>query len=291
MTSTSSTDAPPSRREQHPGAGSERGRPHVRSATAPWVSQQDSEETFDRLVKEGVQRMGRSWLGLAATGLLGGFDVGLGVLALLLVDNYTHNTVLAGLAFSIGFLTLTISHSELFTEDFLVPVTAVAAKQARLRGLLRLWAVSLVTNLAGGWVVMGLVMAAFPALRSLAVESASFYIHLGTTWIALALAILGGVVITLMTHMQHSTNSEGVRLVPAILMPFLLGAGKLNHAIVVSLLCFAALQAGASFGYADWLGLLALATAGNLVGGIGIVTALRLLQVPDKLLAARAASN
>jgi len=91
-----------------------------------------------------------------------------------------------------------------------------------------------------------------------------------------------------MTHMQHSTQSEGVRLVPAVLMPFLLGAGKLNHAIVVSLLCFAALQAGAPFGYADWLGLLALATVGNLVGGIGIVTALRLLQVPDKLLATRA---
>jgi formate-nitrite transporter family protein len=264
------------------------GRDSVRSAAAPWVSQQDSEETFDRLVKEGVQRVGRSWPGLAATGLLGGFDVGLGVLALLLVESYTHSTVLAGLAFSIGFLTLTISHSELFTEDFLVPVTAVVAKQARVRSLLRLWVVSLVTNLAGGWVVMGLIMTSFPFLRSGAIESATFYIHLGTTWLAFALAILGGVVITLMTHMQHSTNSEGIRLVPAILMPFLLGAGKLNHAIVVSLLCFAALQAGAPFGYADWLGLLVLATVGNLVGGIGIVTGLRLMQVPHKLLGARA---
>jgi formate/nitrite transporter FocA (FNT family) len=169
-----------------------------------------------------------------------------------------------------------------------VPVTAVAAKQARVRDLLRLWVVTLLTNLAGGWVVMGLIMASFPILRDTARESASFYIGLGISWNAFALAVLGGLVITLMTHMQHSTQSEGVRLVPAILMPFLLGAGKLNHGIVVSLLCFAALQAGASFGYADWLGLLALATLGNLVGGIGIVTALRLLQVPDKLLATRA---
>jgi hypothetical protein len=91
-----------------------------------------------------------------------------------------------------------------------------------------------------------------------------------------------------MTYMQHSTRSEGVRLVPAVVMPFLLGAGKLNHAVVVSLLCFAALQAGAPFGYADWLGLLVLAIVGNLVGGIGIVTGLRLLQVQHKLLGARA---
>jgi formate/nitrite transporter FocA (FNT family) len=176
----------------------------------------------------------------------------------------------------------------LFTEDFLVPVTAVAARRARFVGLLRLWGVSMVTNLVGGWIVMGLIMASFPALRSVAVESATYYIHLGTSWLAFALAILGGLVITLMTHMQHSTHSEGVRLVPAVVMPFLLGAGKLNHAIVVSLLCFAALQAGAPFGYADWLGLLALATVGNIVGGVGIVAGLRLLQVQHKLLGARA---
>jgi formate/nitrite transporter FocA (FNT family) len=286
MTSTRPASTPP------PGgaegsAADQPSRGTARSAAVPWVSQQDSEETFDRLVKEGVQRVGRSWPGLTATGLLGGFDVGLGVLAMFLVESYTHSTVLAGLAFAIGFLTLTISHSELFTEDFLVPVTAVVAREARLRSLMRLWGVSLVTNLVGGWIVMGLVMVAFPALRSVAVEMASFYIHLGTSWLAFALAILGGVTITLMTHMQHSTNSEGVRLVPAILMPFLLGAGKLNHAIVVSLLCFAALQAGAPFGYADWLGLLVLATVGNLVGGIGIVTGLRLMQVPHKLIEAR----
>jgi formate-nitrite transporter family protein len=289
MTSNSVADAQPTQgRASRTRAAGRRG---VESAATPWVSQQDTEQTFDRLVDEGVQRVGRSWLGLTATGLLGGFDVGLGILALLLVEHYTHSTVLAGLAFVIGFIALTISHSELFTEDFLVPVAAVAARQARLRSLLRLWVVSLVTNLIGGWLVMGLVMASFPDLRSNAVEAASFYIHLGTTWPAFALAILGGLAITLMTHMQHATSSEGVRLVPAVVMPFLLGAGKLNHAIVVSLLCFAALQAGAPFGYADWLGLLVLATAGNIVGGVGIVTGLRLLQVPHKVLGARSTAG
>lgn len=93
------------------GAGSPTGT-GMRSPAEPRVTQQDSEETFDRLVDEGVQRVGRSWTGLTATGLLGGFDVGLGVLALLLVESYTHSTVLGGLAFAVGFLALTISHSE-----------------------------------------------------------------------------------------------------------------------------------------------------------------------------------
>jgi formate/nitrite transporter FocA (FNT family) len=110
---------------------------------------------------------------------------------------------------------------------------------------------------------------------------------LGITWKAFALALIGGMLITLMTHLQHSTESDGVRLVPAVVMGFLLGAGKVNHAIVGSLICFAALQVGAPFGYADWLGLFAFAALGNMIGGLGLVTLLRLLQIPHKVLAER----
>lgn len=257
------------------------------TGTEPGVAQQDTERTFDRLVDEGEQRLGRSWSGLVATGLLGGLDVGLGVLALLLVENATDSKMLAGLAFSIGFIALTLARSELFTEDFLVPIAAVVTKTSVPQSLLRLWGVTIVTNLAGGWLVTGIIIAGFPSLRSAAVKAATYYIHLGTTWRAFALALLGGFVITLMTHMQHATESDGVRLVPATVCGFLLGAGQLNHAIVASLLCFAALHAGAPFGYANWFGLLAFAVLGNLVGGIGLVTILRLLQVPHKVSAQR----
>ena len=257
------------------------------SATSPAVAQQDSERTFDRLVDEGQQRLGRSWSGLLATGFLGGLDVGVGVLALLLVESVTHSVLLGGLAFSIGFIALTLARSELFTENFLVPVAAVVAKAAPLLSLGRLWTATMVTNLAGGWVVTAIVMAGFPALRSTAVEAGTKYIELGITWKAFALALIGGMLITLMTYLQHSTESDGLRLVPAVVMGFLLGAGQVNHAIVASLVCFAALEAGAPFGYADWLGLFAFAALGNLVGGLGLVTLLRLLQVPHKVLAER----
>jgi hypothetical protein len=43
--------------------------------TEPSVTQKDSEQTFDRLVDEGEQRLGRSGMGLFATGALGGVDV------------------------------------------------------------------------------------------------------------------------------------------------------------------------------------------------------------------------
>lgn len=258
--------------------------PSADSAADPDVPQQGNEDTFDRLVEEGEQRLGRSWPGLIATGVLGGFDVGVGVLALLIVEQATHSVLLGGLAFSIGFLALTLARSELFTENLLVPVTAVVAKNASPLSLGRLWAVTAVTNLLGGWVFVAIILVAFPTLHATVVEVAVFYIELGITWHALALAMIGGVLITLMTHLQHATDSDGVRLVPAIVMGFLLGAGKINHAIVASLFCFAALQVGAPFGYADWLGMFGFAVLGNMIGGLGLVTMLRLLQVPHKVL-------
>lgn len=259
----------------------------ARESAEPDVPQRDSEQTFERLLDEGQQRLGRSWPGLLATGFMGGLDVGAGVLALLLVEHATGSKLLGGLAFSIGFIALTLARSELFTENFLVPVAAVVAKRSPWQSLPRLWGATLVTNLAGGWLVTAILMVGFPALRETAVEAGSFYVGLGATWRAFALAVVGGMLITLMTHLQHATHSGGVQLVPSVAIGFLLGAGQVNHAIVASLVCFAALQAGAPFGYADWLGVLGLAVLGNMIGGLGLVTLLRLLQVPNKVIAER----
>lgn len=259
-----------------------------RDAAEPEIAQEEPERTFDRLVDEGEQRLGRSWPGLLATGLMGGLDVGAGVLGLLLVEHLTGNRLLAGLAFAIGFIALTLAGSELFTEDFLVPVAAVVAKRSPAHRLLRLWLATLVTNLAGGWVISLLIVVAFPDLRDTAITAAAHYVELGVSWHAFALALVGGMLITLMTHLQHATESHGVQLVPAVAIGFLLGAGQIDHAVVASLVCFAGIIAGGPFGYADWLGVLWLAVLGNSVGGLGLVTLIRLLQVPHKLLAQRA---
>lgn len=253
----------------------------------PDVAPRDEEDTFDRTVDEGQQRLGRSWVQLITTGFLGGFDVGVGVLAFLLVQELTHDELLAGLAFSAGFIALTLARSELFTENFLVPVVAVVAKAGTLRELARLWGTTLVTNLVAGWLLAALLMAAFPSLRQTAIETASHYIELGITWHAFALAVVGGMLITVMTHLQHATESIGVRLVPAVIIGVMVSIGHVNHAVVASLSCFAALVAGAPFGYADWAGMTALAIVGNLVGGLGLVTVLRLLQLPHKVIEAR----
>jgi formate/nitrite transporter FocA (FNT family) len=247
------------------------------------------ESGFERTINEGRRRLERTPSALVATGLVGGIDVATGVLALLLVKRATGSEMWAGLAFSTGFVALTLARSELFTENFLVPVIAVVARQAKFRRLVRLWLGTIVFNLIGGWVVTGLVLAGMPQLRATAIELGTRYIRYGIGWRAFALAVIAGLVITLMTWMQNTTQSPGARIVAAVAAAFLLGAGGLNHCIIASLGMFAALHAGhAPFGYPSWASSAAWAALGNMIGGICLVTVFRLMQVPHRVAEQRA---
>jgi formate/nitrite transporter FocA (FNT family) len=234
---------------------------------------------FERTVSEGQRRLTRTWPGLLATGAVGGVDVSMGLLGLLVVKQATGNTLLAALAFSIGFIALTLAGSELFTENFLVPIAAVAARHSTPLALARLWVGTLVTNLLAGWVMSWIIIVGLPQLKATAVAIGNEYPRYGITPRSFCLALLGGVVITLMTWMERSTTSVPGKVVAAVSAAFLLASASLNHAIVVSLEMFAALHAHAAFGYAEWFRLMLWASFGNMLGGVGLVTVLRLVQV------------
>lgn len=250
------------------------------------------EEAFTRVVEEGSQRLHRRWREILVTGFFGGTEVAMGVLAYLAVLQATGDPLRAGLAFSIGFLALLLGRSELFTEGFLVPVTAVAAKRATPGQLLRLWCGTLAGNLVGGWIIMSLIMIGFPALHSQAVEAAGHYVHAPLDAQSIALAVLGGMAITLMTRMQHGTDSMPAKIAAAVAGAFLLAGMKLFHSILDSLLAFGALTGGtAPFGYADWLAWFGYTAVANVAGGLGLVTLLRLLRSKERLKDERAAAT
>ena len=216
---------------------------------------------------------------MAATGIMAGMEVGIGILAMLVVEARTGSTMLGGLAFSIGFLALLLGHSELFTEGFLIPVTTAAAGRARWVDLAEFWAVTLVTNLLGGWIITWFAVTGFPGIRSTAIRSASHFVDAGTGTRSLALGVLAGAVITLMTRMQHGTDSMPARITASVGCAFVLAGLPLFHSILDSLVIFAGLHTGRSpFGYLDWLRFLGWSVLWNMVGGIGLVTLLRLVR-------------
>lgn len=242
------------------------------------------EEAFDRTVSEGEQRLHRPWHQLLTTGFMGGTEIAVGVMAYLAVLDATGDKFLAALAFSIGFIALLLARSELFTEGFLVPVATVAAKRATPQGLLAFWAGTFAANMAGGWVMMWLVVVAYPDLHDQLIESAKPFAEAPLSAETFARALLAGAVITLMTRMQHGTSQMSAKIVAAVSAAFLLVGLQMFHSVLDSLLIFGALHTGdAPFAYVDWAGWIWWTVLGNMIGGLTLVTGLRLLRSKHRL--------
>jgi len=100
-------------------------------------------EIWQNSLEDGQRRLSRSAAVLAATGLLGGFHVTLGLMTLVVTTGALTEVmpeptahVLGSLTFGIGFVFLTVGRSELFTENFLIPSSPLSrgtAASARSR--------------------------------------------------------------------------------------------------------------------------------------------------------------
>jgi len=238
-------------------------------------------EAFDSIVEEGAERLHRTLANILITGLFGGLEVGVGVMAYLAVLHQTGDHLLAGLAFGIGFIALLLAHSELFTENFLLPIAAVVAREASAAKLAKLWIGTLLANLAGGWVFMWLIAQAFPQWHTTMMTAGEHFAGAPLTLQTAVLGILGGSTITLMTRMQNGTTSDSAKIVAAVAGGFLLAGLQLFHSILDSLLIFGAIQAGAEINYLQWLGWFGYTLLFNIIGGVLLITALRLVRTKD----------
>jgi formate/nitrite transporter FocA (FNT family) len=237
-------------------------------------------ETAALAAKEGFDRLDRSWPSLLATGAVGGVDVSIGVIALVLITERTGNEVVASLGFAIGFVALSLAGSELITENFLVPVVTVARGGRPVRSLLRLWGGTLVANLVGGAVVMVVFAIGWQGEIGAAIPIGGRGIDDGIGLASFAQAMVAGLLITLMTWMQQGVKqSVGGRLVAAYVIGFLIIYTHSNHVVVGAFEVTLGILAGATaYGWADLAVAVPWWFLGNLVGGLAFVTIVRLVQ-------------
>lgn len=245
-------------------------------------------EEFESTVTEGADRLNRTWRALVITGLFGGIDVGLGIMAMLAVLDATGSKLLGGAAFGIGLFALRLAHSELFTEDFLLPINAVVARHGTWVQLLRLWSVTLVTNLVGGWLFTWLLVAAFPRFESVLVETATGYMDKGLTLETAALALMAGFTITLSTRMGQGSSEGLVTLANSLISGFLVVGLGMLHGALNSVVIFAAMHAGADLPYRDWIAWFAWVIPLNMIGGLVILTFPRLIRLWELIAKERA---
>ncbi len=237
------------------------------------------EQTYSAATEEGAQRLHRSWPALVTTGFLGGVEVSIGALAYLLTVHETGSQLLGALAFSIGFIALYLAHSELFTEGFYYPIMAIFDGHGSWIQLLRLWLVTFLSNLVGGWVTIGLVVVGMPKLVPEITTAANHFLDIGLSWQGAALAVLAGLAITLMTRMHAGTEDPGAIIAASVTGGFILTGASLFHSVLDSILIFGAIHTGSSdIGYVDWLGWIWWVIPLNIFGGLIFTTVPRLIR-------------
>ncbi len=249
---------------------------------------QEAPQIVEDAAAIGGKRLDRSLAGDVMTSVIGGMSISFGVVAMAWASasfggaegpSVAH---LAGaLAYPIGFVILLVGKSELFTENFLLPVTGVLERRGSLRQLGALWGVSLTCNLLGALAFAFLisrpgVLDPGPAADLIgAAQNVVDY----PFWTAFIKALFAGWLMTILTWLLLAAEGLGPRLFLIWLIGTLIILGELTHVIISGAEVFMAAFLGADLSPGDWLGGTFLPILlGNVLGGVFFVTLLQYVQ-------------
>lgn len=250
----------------------------------------DPEDIYQRARAEGRRRMGMPLLEQTSTGFIAGVTIIFGIVALGVVEGLVKPEFGAGpariagaLAFAIGLVFLVVGRSELFTENFFDPVASAIDQDDRSvwGRLLKLWISVLVFNLIGGV----LLVAVLTVKGALPTEATDALVHVaeeiaGKSWVATFVrAVLAGALLTLLSYLLSAVNSVAARILVAYMAGFFLALGPFDHVVVSALHLFFGVWLHAPVGYDDVAANVGVSTAGNLVGGIFLMTLTHTAQV------------
>lgn len=250
-------------------------------------------DIWEESLDEGERRLDRGAPQLAATGLVGGFDVMFGLLLVALVTGAVNEVaperlshIVGSLFFGVAFVLITMGRSELFTENFLLPVGALLRDRQHPGRLVRLWSVTLLFNVLG-LLALAAVFTVDGVLEPSTLKEAGVLadkVADRDVWPAFWSAVVAGTAMTLFTWLNAAADTQMlVRVAISYMIGFLLLAPMLNHAVVgAGEMLFGMLANTSHASVTDLFQNLGIATLGNFLGGLFFVTITRLIQAKDE---------
>ena len=241
-------------------------------------------EILDRVIADAFEELRRPPAALAFSALFAGLTIGFSALgvagALHVLGPGPTQEFVAALLFPIGFLAVILGRAQFFTENTLYPVVLVLRDRRHLRATGRLWAIVYAANTVGA-AAFGVLVAATGALPSdyvgevaaIGVDATS-----GSYGANFWSAVIGGWMIATVAWLVAASQWTIGQFMVIFSITFLLGLGHFDHCVVTTGEAVVALIEGDLGGgrLAAWL---AVVTAGNIVGGVGIVALLNYAQV------------
>lgn len=233
----------------------------------------------------GQEELSRPTRGLALSGFSAGLDIGFGPLFMLGLVTTAGGVwsvpsvrITTGLIYSIGFVFVVLSGTELFTEQTTLAVLPVLNGDATISDLARLWGVVYSTNIIGGAVfAVGMVWFG-PAYG---VIDPGAFVRLAEPLVShsvaatLFAAVLAGWLMGLLSWMVTSVKGSGARIMLVVAVTALIGFGHLPHSIAGNVEVFAGYLSTPAITLADYVRFLTIATVGNVLGGTIFVSLLK----------------
>ncbi len=233
-------------------------------------------------IETGMEQLRRPTSGLLLSAMSAGLDVGFGplmvvtVLALVPAESLTSRLVSA-LAYSIGFVIVILGKSELFTEHTTLAILPLLSGQTTMRRVARLWGVVYTGNLIGAVTFASLAVALGPGLHLFTAADVARLCDRITElgpWVIFGSGVAAGWMMGLVSWLVTASRDTVGQILLIVLVAGSISFLHLHHSIAGSV----EVLMGVFTGHVTPLGFLrflALATAGNAVGGIVLVAGVK----------------
>jgi formate-nitrite transporter family protein len=241
-------------------------------------------EIFQRVEYNAHEELRRSPHALAFSGFAGGLSMGLTGLAvaaaMVALGDVPGRNFIAYFVYPIGFIAVIIGRAQLFTENTLYPVALLLSERRHFADTAKLWGVVWSCNVLGATAFAALAI----KTHALSDEIYSYLVQLGiqaaqgTSSHIFWSGVIGGWIIALVAWMVTASHWTIGQIAVIWLLTFVVGIGHFAHCIATTGEIMSAVFAG-SVPFLHYLGWLGLATAGNICGGVMIVTLLNFGQV------------
>jgi formate/nitrite transporter len=233
-------------------------------------------QIFDAAVAAAKVKTSRPAGRTFAFAVLAGVFIGLGAMFMLVVRSdsslpFAMSTLLGGLVFCLGLLSVMVAGAELFTGNSLM-VLAAWEKKIPVAELLKSWALVWAGNLAGA-VALAFVLslAGFGSLNSGAVGETAASVALAKSSLPAVEILVRGVLcnflVCLAVWMGFSADSVGGKLAAAVLPVSAFVAAGFEHCVANMFFMPMGWLCGATLDPVAVLSNIALSTVGNVLGG------------------------
>ncbi|HVG26108.1 MAG TPA: formate/nitrite transporter family protein [Acidobacteriaceae bacterium] len=238
-----------------------------------------AEDIYQQVAENARTELKRSTTSLAISGFAGGIFMGLSALGTAITLGIFGKTPLthfiAMMFYPIGFIVVIIGRAQLFTENTLYPVALVLAEKREFLNTARLWCTVLPANVLGALAFAALAIrtdALHPETQHALIDLGLTAAHASPSAVFWS-AVTAGWIIATAAWLVSGSHSITGSVILLWLLTFVVGLGNFAHCIATSGEILSAVLAGqlALGSYLYWL---LLAVAGNVCGGVVMVTLL-----------------